>query len=92
MSFLPVHLHQFFFNHSSAHYTPASSMQCSLPKSQSCVLSYCNVYIPIVGSSLEGQRTVTDFFYMLDHFINVIGAEDYRLKQLDDECHLLGSV
>lgn len=52
----------------------------------------CNVYVPVVGSSLEGQRTVTDFFYMLDHFVNVTGAEDYRLQRLDDERHPLGPV
>jgi len=37
------------------------------------------------GSSLEGQRSIADFFHMLDAFIKVDNANDYRLQKLDDE-------
>jgi len=42
------------------------------------------------GSSLEGQRSIADFFYILDHHIKVANADDYKLRQLDDErCPLI---
>ncbi|KIM72489.1 hypothetical protein PILCRDRAFT_16096 [Piloderma croceum F 1598] len=41
------------------------------------------------GSSLEGQRSIADFFHILDNHITVINADDYKLRQLDDECRPL---
>ena len=41
------------------------------------------------GSSLKGQRTITDFFYTLDHIIQVINTYDYQLHQLDNNGHPL---
>ncbi|KIM85607.1 hypothetical protein PILCRDRAFT_816820 [Piloderma croceum F 1598] len=37
------------------------------------------------SSSLKGQRSIADFFHILDHHIAVINADDYKLRQLDDE-------
>src|ERR1700691_3734396 len=41
------------------------------------------------GSSLEGQRSITDFFHILDHHIKVENADEYKLRQLDNLCRPL---
>jgi hypothetical protein len=37
------------------------------------------------GSSLEGQRSIADFFHMLDKLIKVDNADDYKLQKFNDE-------
>ena len=40
---------------------------------------------------MEGQRLIADFFRILDHHVQVVNTDDYKLRQLDDErCPLVG--
>ena len=36
------------------------------------------------GSSLEGQRSIAEFFHILDYLIEVVNSDDYKLQRLDD--------
>jgi hypothetical protein len=36
-------------------------------------------------SSLKGQRSIADFFHILDHLIELVNTNDYQLQQLDNE-------
>lgn len=38
------------------------------------------------GSSLKGQRSIADFFYILDQHIEPVNSSDYNLQKLDNEC------
>jgi hypothetical protein len=42
-------------------------------------------------SSLAGQRSIVDLFHILDYFILVARADDYRLQKLDDNGDSLAS-
>jgi hypothetical protein len=39
---------------------------------------------------LEDQRSIADFFHILDNLINV-NTGDYILQQVNEECHPLNS-
>ena len=34
---------------------------------------------------MKGQRSIADFFHILDHLVRAVDADDYKLQQLDDE-------
>lgn len=38
---------------------------------------------------MKGQRSITDFFHILDHLVEPINTNEYQLQQLDDEGHPL---
>lgn len=42
------------------------------------------VHKDLYGSSLDGQRSIADFFKLLDHLIQAVPDNGYKLQKLDD--------